>query len=287
MAGPTLSTLFAICVIELDRLLKNVYLIDERLLKTDVTERFMARFRKMLTLTIVALGLTSGAVFARESKPKVIIFDVNETLLDLAPLKLSVGKALNGREDLLPLWFSTMLHYSLVETVTDNYRSFGEIGTAALMMVAEAQGLELGYDEAKAAVVTPLRSLPPHPDVVAGLSALKADGYRLVSLTNSSAAGVETQFKNADLTHFFEKRYTVDSTRKFKPHPDTYRFVLQDLGVEPDEALMVAAHAWDLAGAKSVGMRTAFVARPGKVLYPNAAKPDYVISDLSDLSGKL
>lgn len=52
-------------------------------------------------------------------KPKVIIFDVNETLLDLAPLKKSVGQALGGREDLLPLWFSTMLHYSLVETLSD------------------------------------------------------------------------------------------------------------------------------------------------------------------------
>ncbi|VGO20459.1 hypothetical protein SCARR_02522 [Pontiella sulfatireligans] len=40
-------------------------------------------------------------------KPKVIIFDVNETLLDLAPLKVSAGKALGGREGLLTLWFST------------------------------------------------------------------------------------------------------------------------------------------------------------------------------------
>ena len=102
-------------------------------------------------------------------KPTVIIFDVNETLLDLAPLKESVGKALGGREDLLPLWFSTMLHYSLVETLTGEYHSFGEIGTAALMMVAETKSIELAYDEAKEAIVTPLRSLPPHPDVVNGL----------------------------------------------------------------------------------------------------------------------
>ena len=95
--------------------------------------------------------------------------------------------------------------------------------------------------------------------------------------------GVETQFKNAGLTHFFEKRYTVESTRKFKPHPDTYRFVLKDLDVEPDEVLMVAAHAWDLAGAKNVGLQTAFIARPGKALYPNVAAPDYVVSDLSEL----
>ena len=50
-------------------------------------------------------------MFAQESptitEPKVILFDVNETLLDLKGLQASVGKALGGREDLLPLWFST------------------------------------------------------------------------------------------------------------------------------------------------------------------------------------
>ena len=159
------------------------------------------------------------------TKPKVIIFDVNETLLDLAALKSSVGEALGGREDLLPLWFSTMLHYSLVETLSGTYHGFGEIGTAALMMVAEKQGIDMSYDDAKTAIVTPLRSLPPHPDVKSGLTVLAKDGYRIVSLTNSSAAGVETQFKNAGLTHFFEKRYTIESIKKYKPHPDTYQMV--------------------------------------------------------------
>lgn len=249
----------------------------------------------VLVGTVLALGLV-GVAKADEpqskarsmpneslTRPKVIIFDVNETLLDLSPLKTSVGKALGGREDLLPLWFSTMLHYSLVETLSDNYHSFGEIGTAALMMVAETRGINLTYDEAKQAIVTPLRSLPPHPDVADGLRTLKEDGYRIVSLTNSSAVGVETQFRHAGLTELFEKRYSVDSVKKFKPHPATYQVVLDDMGLQPNEVLMVAAHAWDLAGARNVGLQTAFVARPGKTLYPNVAKPDYVVSDLAEL----
>ncbi len=216
-------------------------------------------------------------------KPKVIIFDVNETLLDLAPLKTSVGKALGDREDLLPLWFSTMLHYSLVETLTRNYHSFGEIGTAALMMVADRQGIKLEYEDAKVAVVTPLRTLPPHEDVAAGLRLLSEGGFRLVSLTNSSAEGSEAQLRNAGLAGLFEKRYSVESVKKYKPHPDTYRLVIHDLGVRPDEVLMVAAHAWDLIGAKNVGLQTAFIARPGTSLYPNAAKPDYIVGDLPEL----
>ncbi|GAF03362.1 haloacid dehalogenase type II [Saccharicrinis fermentans] len=215
--------------------------------------------------------------------PKVIIFDINETLLDMAPLKKSVGKALNGREDLLPLWFSTMLHYSLVETLSGSYHHFGEIGTAALMMVAETQGIDMNYEDAKRSIVTPLRSLPPHADVLAGLKALKKDRYYIVSLTNSSAKGVETQFVNAGLTSYFQKRYTVESIQKYKPHPQTYQMVLDDLDVKPEEVLMVAAHAWDLAGAKNAGLQTAFIARPGKVLYPNVERPDYVVNNLLEL----
>jgi 2-haloacid dehalogenase len=176
-------------------------------------------------------------------KPKIIIFDVNETQLDLAPLKVSVGEALGGREDLLPLWFSTLLHYSLVETLTGNYHTFGEIGAAALMMVAERQSLELEYEDARSAVVVPLRSLPPHKDVAAGLESLSENGFRLVSLTNSSAEGTEAQLRNAKLTDLFEKRYSVEGAKKYKPHPDTYRMVTNDLGIRPEEAMMVAAHA--------------------------------------------
>lgn len=222
-----------------------------------------------------------------KSRPKVIIFDVNETLLDLAPLKASVGQALGGREEFLPLWFSTMLHYSLVETLSGNYHSFGEIGTAALMMVAETQGIEITYDKAKASIVTPLRSLPPHPDVAAGLRKLKEQGFLIVSLTNSSSVGVATQMENAGLTELFTKRYSVDSLRKYKPHPDTYQMVLDDLGIAAGDALMVAAHAWDLAGAKHVGLQTAYIARPGKTLYPNVDRPDYVVNDLHELVNAL
>ncbi|MDF3129486.1 haloacid dehalogenase type II [Kiritimatiellaeota bacterium B1221] len=217
--------------------------------------------------------------------PKAIIFDVNETLLSLAPLKVSVGEALDGREELLPLWFSTMLHYSLVETLSGTYHSFGEIGSAALVMVAETQGIEMSMDGARAAIIPPLRSLPAHADVLPGLTALRKDGrFQMVTLTNSNDAGVTSQLTKAGLIALFDKVYTIESLKKYKPHPDAYQKVLTDLQLKPEEVLMVAAHAWDLAGAKNVGLQTAFVARPGKTLYPNAARPDYVVKDLQELA---
>ena len=208
-------------------------------------------------------------------KPKVIFFDVNETLLDLQAMQSSVTKALGGRDDLLPLWFSMMLHHSLVDSTTERFHTFGDIGTATLMMVAEINGIPLEKADAKDAIVTPLRSLPPHPDVKAGLQALKEKGYILVSLTNSSNEGVRTQFQNAGLTQYFDEQLSIEDIQIYKPDLRVYAWALEKLNVKPEEAMMVAAHGWDIAGIKASGMQAAFISRPGKVLYPLAIAPDY------------
>ncbi|MFA3789669.1 haloacid dehalogenase type II [Aliiglaciecola sp. SL4] len=233
----------------------------------------------LLSVVLVTVSFTSQAA----SKPKIIVFDVNETLLDLESMRTSIAEALNVKDDLISLWFSTMLHHSLVTTVTGEYHDFGKIGVAALMMVAESNDIEITQEQALTAIKTPLLSLPPHPDVKAGLAALKAQGFMIVSLTNSSNKGVETQFKNAGLTEFFDKRLSIEDIKIYKPDLRSYAWALEKLGVKPEETLMVAAHGWDVAGAKAAGMQTAFIARKGKTLYPLAAKPDYIVEDLQQL----
>ncbi|MEP4891065.1 MAG: haloacid dehalogenase type II [Aliiglaciecola sp.] len=233
----------------------------------------------LLSVVLVTISFTSQAA----SKPKVIVFDVNETLLDLESMRTSIAEALDGKDDLISLWFSTMLHHSLVTTVTGDYHDFGKIGVAALMMVAESNNIEITQEQALTAIKTPLLSLPPHPDVKEGLAALKAQGYMIVSLTNSSNKGVETQFKNAGLTEFFDKRLSIEDIKIYKPDLRSYAWALEKLGVKPEETLMVAAHGWDVAGAKAAGMQTAFIARKGKALYPLAEKPDYIVEDLQQL----
>jgi 2-haloacid dehalogenase len=216
-------------------------------------------------------------------KPQVIIFDVNETLLDSEPMRTSIGKALNSNEDLTPLWFSTMLHHSLVTTVTGDYQDFVKIGVAALMMVAQSNNIEITEEQALVAIKTPLLSLPTHPDVKSALTTLRAKGYKLVSLTNSSNKGVETQFANAGLTDYFDQRMSIEDIKVYKPDLRAYQWALEQLNVKAEKALMVAAHGWDVAGAKAAGLQTAFVARPGKALYPLAIKPDYIVKDLTEL----
>lgn len=218
--------------------------------------------------------------------PKVLFFDVNESLLDLGNMKNSIGKALGGREDLLPLWFTTMLQYSLVSTASRQYVDFGTIGAATLRMVAANHGIQLSEKDAKEAL-TPLRSLPPHPEVKAALENIRNAGYKMVSLTNSSNKGVEMQFKNAGLTDYFDERLSIEDLGKYKPDSDVYNWAARKMGVQPNECIMIAAHGWDIAGAMWAGWRGAFIARPGQQLYPLAPPPEIIEPDLLKISEKL
>jgi 2-haloacid dehalogenase len=215
-------------------------------------------------------------------RPTVILFDVNETLLDLKPLKESVGKALGGRPQLVPLWFTTMLQYSLVVTVADRYSDFGEIAVACLRMIAKNHGIELDENAAKRAVL-PIHSLPSHSDVVPALERLRDAKYRLVTLTNSSNAAAADQLKNAGLDQLFEAKLSVEDVGLYKPHAHVYRWAARQVGADLSECLLVAAHGWDVAGAAWAGMRTAFVARPGQQVYPLGPAPDILIPSLKEL----
>ena len=109
---------------------------------------------------------------------------------------------------------------------------------------------------------------------------LRQAGFRLVTLTNSPPAVVEQQLANAGLTDFFERAFSVDAVRRFKPAAEPYLFVASALDVAPANLRLVAAHAWDIVGALQAGYAAAFVARPGKVLYPLAPHPDIAEPDL-------
>ncbi|MGB6152107.1 MAG: haloacid dehalogenase type II [Pricia sp.] len=223
---------------------------------------------------------------ASTKRPKVLFFDVNESLLDLGKMKESVGKALGGREELLPLWFTTMLQYSLVSTASRQYADFATIGAATLRMVAANHNIQLTEDKAQDALSV-LQSLPPHPEVKEALGNLRNAGYKMVSLTNGSNKGVKAQFKYAGLTDFFEERLSIEDICKYKPDTDVYDWAAGKMGARPDECMMIAAHGWDVAGAMWAGWRGAFIARPGKQLYPLAPLPEINEPNLLKISEAL
>lgn len=217
-------------------------------------------------------------------RPKVLFFDVNETLLDLTDVKKQVGEALEGREELLSLWFTTMLQYSLVTTASGQYEHFGNIGAAALQMVAANNGMTISEEKAQKTVVDSLRGLPAHPEVKTALAQLKKDGYKLVSFTNSSNEGVKKQFESAGLTEYFDERLSVEDVGKFKPFSDTYAWAARKMEVKPEECMLIAAHGWDVAGALWAGWRAAFISRPGQQIFPLAPKTEIDESDLKKVA---
>jgi 2-haloacid dehalogenase len=216
------------------------------------------------------------------AKPKVLLFDVNETLLDLAPLKEKVRELL--RDPNAPgIWFATMLQYSLVATVSGEYFAFSDIGAAVLQMLARNSGVPVSPEDAKKALSS-MKSLPAHRDVEPGLRRLKAAGFRLATLTNSSHDGVKAQLQHAGLSGFFERELSVESISKFKPHADVYAWAAREMQAQPNECMLIAAHGWDVAGAKWAGMSTAFIARPGQQKFPLAPEPDVDVPDLLGLA---
>jgi 2-haloacid dehalogenase len=214
-----------------------------------------------------------------------LVFDVNETLLDLRGLDRPFEKVF-GDAKIRGEWFQQLLQLALVSTVTDTYADFGTIGRAALGMVAGRRGRELADAEVDQ-ILGAVKRLPPHPEVADALERLRDGGYRLATLTNSTGAVAQAQLENAGLTHLFERIVSADTARRLKPAREAYHLAARELGVEVGQLRLVAAHAWDVAGALRAGCLAAFVARPGMVLDPLAPSPDIVGADLGEIADAL
>jgi len=218
-------------------------------------------------------------------RPRVLLFDVNETLLDIGPLKEKVGDLLQD-PSAGTLWFTTLLQYSLAMTVSGQYAALGEIGAATLQMLARNSDIALSKEDAQA-VLAGLRTLDPHPDVAPALQRLRDAGFRMATLTNSPAAGVQAQARHAGIDGFFEQQLSVESVGRFKPDRSVYEWAAREMDVAPADCMLVAAHGWDVAGAQWAGMRSAFIAREGQQKFPLAEPPEIDVADLSTLAEKL
>jgi 2-haloacid dehalogenase len=216
---------------------------------------------------------------------RVQVFDVNETLLDLSGLD-PLFERVFGDAGLRRVWFQQMIQSALVATVTGVYHQFGEIGAAALAMTAEQAGVELRAED-RDAIAAGMRRLAAHPEVPAALERLRAGGLRLAALTNSTEEVARAQLEHAGIIGVFEQVLSADMVRRLKPAPEPYRLAAERLGVPVGEVRLIAAHAWDVAGAAAAGCATAFVARPGKVLDPLVERPDVVGADLDEVADRI
>ena len=214
--------------------------------------------------------------------PRVCVFDVNETLLDLGALDPRFERVF-GDVSVRREWFLQMLQNAFVATITGAYSDFGTLGGAALGMTAERRGVDLSGED-RQHILSGMRELPPHPEVEESLERLREAGFRLAALTNSTRQVAEAQLENSGLAGYFEQILSADTVKRLKPAPEPYHMTAESLGVEVNGVRLIAAHAWDVAGALRAGCAAAFVARPGMVFDPLVEPPDVVGADLREVA---
>lgn len=220
-----------------------------------------------------------------QQRPHILVLDVNETLLDVNALRPFFERFF-GDGDVLKEWFTRTLLYSQTVTQTNNYADFATVARLAIEMTAKIHAVQ--WSEADTAfILTAMKSLPTHPDVPGALQHLHQNGFRLVTLTNSSQSVAEAQIHSANLAHLCEQIFSVDAVRKFKPHPEPYHYVAKELNVKTSEMVMIAAHPWDLMGAKAAGCEVAFVERSGTSWFALSPKPELFATNLSELATRL
>jgi len=220
--------------------------------------------------------------------PSVLVFDVNETLIDIEAMA-PFFERIFGDPRVLREWFAQLVTYSMTATLAGHYIDYVALGQGLLPMLADIHGIDITDDDVQS-IKHGMLTMPAHPDVKDGLKALRDIGFRLVTLTNSPPnLDGPTPVEHAGLAHFFEQTFSVDACRAFKPAPTVYQYVCDELGVAPAECMMVAAHVWDTIGAQAAGFSGALITRPGNapLPIPDLPQPTIVASDLRDFARQL
>jgi 2-haloacid dehalogenase len=215
-------------------------------------------------------------------RPELLAFDVNETLLDIDPL---LGAVRDVVGDPAREWFIRTLHGSLVANEIGAYRPFDEIGVEALVELARLRGLSILGNTAQTVIETMSR-LPAKPGVYNSLERLFDAGLTMVALTNGSTEMANTQIENAGLHVFMQRVISVEEVGLFKPASEVYVYAAKNMKTPIHQMMMVAAHAWDCAGAMASGSRAAFV-RPGGVWPGPPPMPELVVGDMNELTAQL
>lgn len=213
-----------------------------------------------------------------KQRERVIVFDVNETLLDIEFLNPFFERVFNDA-GAMRHWFAELILYSQALTLSRRYIDFGELAVAVLTMIAHIRNISLQHSDVED-FKSRMRRLPAHQDAVPALEMLQDARFRMVTLTNSPPHAGNAVLEQAGLAHYFERQFSVDDVKTFKPAAETYLSVASALGIRAGSLRLVAAHTWDTLGAMSAGWKTALVARPGNAPLPVGEQPDIIETDL-------
>lgn len=219
------------------------------------------------------------------SKPKVIVLDVYETLLNMGDVERRINSIMDSKRG-YNLWMELFMQYCFVSNCTGQFHDFMSIARATMMMCGKTLGKNLS-DISIAETLDLLSQLPLQEGVQEGLSDLNDHGFTIIALTNAPCQTVRERMEPSGLISYFEKVFSAEQVKKYKPCADVYQWAAGKLEVPIEDMLLVSAHGWDLAGGTNAGMQTAYLKQQRQMLYPLAPTPDYVCSDLVDLAKQL
>jgi 2-haloacid dehalogenase len=215
----------------------------------------------------------------------LVVFDVNETLLDLQTME-PVFERIFGEKQAMRLWFANFIMYSAALTVAGCYVPFTDIGAAVMKMLADTRGIKIGDIERKE-LTEKFSTMPPHPGVPAALRKLREAGFRLFTLTDNLLEVQTRQLEHGGIANLFERRFSADGVKHHKPSPQAYAYVERELGVEPSQLFMIACHTWDTLGAVAAGWEAALIKRVGNDVLGVGPQPQIVGNDLDDVADQL
>ena len=201
--------------------------------------------------------------------PSVIVFNVNETLIDIEALKPLFERVFGDAPPVIREWFGQLVLYSMTTTLFGLYADYFSLGQGLFEMVGTIHGVA-GHAASRhrgARAWEGLLTMPAHPDVEEGLLELKRSGFRLPGValqrTRPPTRTGRARWSMPGLARHFERQFSVEAARAFKPSPLAYRMVTEELGAAPSDCCMVASHVWDTVGAQSVGFSAGLITRPG------------------------
>jgi 2-haloacid dehalogenase len=220
-------------------------------------------------------------------RPRVLAFDVTESLLDLQSLRPLFGRMFRDPA-MVSVWFGETILYSEAATLTNTFAPFGQLGAGVLRMLGRIHGVSISEADV-AELGAGLASLPPYPDVPDSLRQLKAADYRLVTLTDSPAIPGRDALHAAGLSDLFERQFTAETVHRYKPARETYQMVAEAMKIPLSELCMISAHPWDLIGARTAGCSAALIRRAGvaPLIVTGLKQPQISAPSLSEIAAQL
>lgn len=192
--------------------------------------------------------------------PRICAFDVYGTLFDMRTVVPILAGAVADPEGLYRLWRFKLVQYLMIVSAVGRFEDLPTLREKAFDFCLRELNAEVDAD-VKRAFLESSRYLRPFDDTCEGLERLRAAGIKVVALSTGTRADLLAMFERAGLARHFDAVISNGEAGVYKPHPRAYLYGAERLGVEPSEIRMVAAHPWDLIGARHAGFAQAWLRR--------------------------